>query len=579
MIVGCNLGGVILDKKVQVGLWLCWLIVTPILLWVAYQLAPPTFNGLEVDILAFLILMCLVSFWPIIINETPIFYVQGVSLVVFLYFGLFIEMILTQIAVIVLLLKVRVNIKDLYRYPLNSLLFSLGSLGGAVVFYMIGGTHGRVLFSDTFLTTIISYELTVFLLNQFLFNILQLVIYKKRFKILTKSFLWEFFTSLIIFPIGIALYFLYLEVGIEAIIFIGTPLLALSIILTLYYKTQQINHYLQQASEIGHQLTGRLNIKNVLDIFMDKVTAMIPVEAAYIIDVDSEKLRIVRKYENGTIQIDTEEPKSPDRGLSGHVYVMRESILFHSRKEWRHIHQSQLPHTVESVIGVPVMRNQDLIGIVILASNKKHAFDKAQLMIIDLLSAYLGVAVENAKNYEETKRQSEHCSLTGLYNYRYLENKLEENFLSLNQRKVESLSLILLDIDHFKDVNDTYGHHAGNEVLIQLANRLLKTFRHRGIVARYGGEEFVILLADYTKAETITIAEEVRLLISNTPFEIEQSLHNTNTMISIFITASIGVAIAPEDSEDAISLVRHADRAMYIGAKRAGRNKVAEYVS
>ncbi|WP_226667178.1 sensor domain-containing diguanylate cyclase [Metabacillus litoralis] len=569
-----------MNKKIQVALWLCWITITPVLLWIAYQLAPPTFNGLEIDILSFLLLMCLVSFWPIIINETPVFYVQGVSLVVFLYFGVFIEMILTQIAVIVLLLKVRISVKDLFRYPLNSLLFSFVSIGGAIVYYMVGGSHGRIIFSDSFLSAIISYELTVFLLNQLLLNILQFLIYKKKFNILTRSFLWEFFTSLIIFPIGIALYFLYLEVGIEAIIFIGTPLLALSIILTLYYKTQQINHYLQRASEIGHQLTGRLNIKNVLDIFMDRVTAMIPLDAAYIIDVnENDKIKIVRKYENGAIDINVEEPKSPDRGLSGHVYVMRQSVLFHTRKQWRHIQQSQLPHSVESVIAVPVMRNQELIGIVILASNKKYAFDKAQLMIIDLLSAYLGVAVENAKNYQETKRQSEHCSLTGLYNYRYLEATLEQNFIELKQQKMQTLSLILLDIDHFKAVNDTYGHHAGNEVLIQLSHRLLKAFRHKGTIARYGGEEFVILLKDHDKKQTMNIAEEVRLLIANTPFDIEQTLQSTNSTISVFITASIGVAMAPYDAEDAISLVRHADRAMYTGAKRAGRNKVAEYVS
>ncbi|MBO1514748.1 GGDEF domain-containing protein [Metabacillus bambusae] len=569
-----------MDKKVHVALWICWIIATPIFLTVAFDISPPAFKGYEWDIAAFLLLMCLVSIWPIIINDTSIFYVQGVSLVVFLFFGLFIEMILTQIAVIVLLLKVRVGFKDLYRYPLNALLFYCISLGGAGVYYLVGGTHGLLTFNEDFLA-IIAYGLSVFIINQSLLSFFQVFIFKMKFKFLTRGFLWELFTSLLVFPMGIGLYFLYLQAGMKAIFFVGIPLLGLSIFLALYYKTQRINHYLQQASEIGHQLTERLQKKDVLDIFMEKVTNMIPLEAAYIIDVyEKDKLRIVRKFENGKIHVNVEEAKSPDRGISGHVYIMRESVIFHRRKQWKHIHKSQLPETVESVIGVPVIRNQDLVGIVILASNKKHAFDRAQLMIIDLLSAYLGVAVENAKNYEETRRQSEHCPLTGLYNYRYLEHKLDREFKHLQQRKLDTLTLILLDIDHFKAVNDTYGHHAGNEVLIQLSKRLLQYVRKKGTVARYGGEEFVILLPNFEKQNSVAFAEELRQLIANQPFEIEHSLQNNNSRtISVFITASFGVATAPIDADDTFSLIRHADRAMYIGAKKAGRNKVAAYVS
>ncbi|WP_273128825.1 sensor domain-containing diguanylate cyclase [Bacillus weihaiensis] len=568
-----------MNKRKKIVIWVLWASITPILFWSSYHLSPPTVKGLEIDILAFLLLMCLVSIWPININGTPVFFIQGVSLAVFLYFGLFIELLLTQISIVVLLLKMRVGIKESYRYPLNFLLFSLVSYGGAMMYYYMGGTHGRIPFSYQYIVIIFGYELTVFLLNQLLLESIKFSLNKKKFNLLTKSFIWEFFTSIIIFPIGLALYFLYLDVGINTILFIGTPLLALSIILRLYYKSQHVNQYLKQASDIGQQLTGRFEIKQVVDLFMEKVTSMVPVDAAYLIDIyEKDKLRIIRKYENGKILVNIEEPKSPDRGISGHIYVMRKSVLFHSRKQWKHIQQSQLPKSVESIIAVPVMRNEELVGIVILASNKKHAFDQAQLMIMDLLSAYLGVAVENAKNYEVTKRESEHCSLTGLYNYRYLERKLDESFAMLKENKLEELSLILLDVDHFKAINDTYGHQAGNEVLIQLSKRLLSFFHSKGIVARYGGEEFVVILKNTNKDKAFQLAEDLRLFIANTPFEIHQALQSSSNMLSIFLTVSLGVSSAPYDSEDGVSLIRHADRAMYLGAKRAGRNKVAGYV-
>jgi len=569
-----------MNKKGQLLIWVIWIIVFPFLLWTSYQTSPPTITGLEFDLIAFLILMCLVAVWPIIINDTPVFYIQGVSLAVFLYFGLFVEIIFTQVALIVLLSKLRLSRKDMYRIPLNSLLFISISIIGAIVFDLVGGTHGGTEYSPHFLYAIIAYEATIFLSNQLLLNAIKTLLFKERFDLLTKSFLWEFLTSIIVFPIGVALYFLYFEVGITSILFIGVPLLTLSIILTLYYKSNQINHYLQQANEIGHQLTERLEKKKVLDIFIEKITKMIPVEAAYIIDVyDQDKLVIVREFEDGIIRLKPETNKSSKKGISGYVYGIRESVLFHSRKQWGNIQYSQLPDSVESVIGVPVKRNQDLVGIVILASNKKRAFDRTQLMLLDLLSTYLGVAIENARNYEKTKNQSEHCALTGLYNYRFIENELQKEFELISSEEYKHLSIILLDLDHFKSVNDTYGHHAGNEVLIELANRIMGTVGGKGTVARYGGEEFVVLLPGYKNEETLLLAEELRQNIANKPFSIETTLQNVNQTSSIFVTASFGVATAPNDADDPLSLIRHADRAMYIGAKRAGRNRVAGYVS
>jgi diguanylate cyclase (GGDEF)-like protein len=198
-------------------------------------------------------------------------------------------------------------------------------------------------------------------------------------------------------------------------------------------------------------------------------------------------------------------------------------------------------------------------------------------MIVDILCSYFAVAIENAKHYELTKMQSERCSLTKLYNYRYFEHLLTEEFEKLYQFERELLSLIILDIDHFKAVNDTYGHQSGNEILCELANRVSNIIGGRGTVARYGGEEFVVLLPDVDKEDAYQIAELIRESIANWPFTLTQSLDSDKHQARI--TASFGVATAPEDAEDALALIRHADRALYVGAKRAGRNRVAEYSS
>lgn len=142
----------------------------------------------------------------------------------------------------------------------------------------------------------------------------------------------------------------------------------------------------------------------------------------------------------------------------------------------------------------------------------------------------------------------------------------------------QSLSLIMLDIDKFKVVNDTYGHHSGNLILKEFAQLIKSEIGREGTVGRYGGEEFVVILPNYTKLQAMNLAEQLRLKIEQTPFIVELDLADVTREEIIFITASIGVSTAPEDSDEGNSLIRNADRALYIGAKQAGRNRVAEYV-
>lgn len=218
-----------------------------------------------------------------------------------------------------------------------------------------------------------------------------------------------------------------------------------------------------------------------------------------------------------------------------------------------------------------------MIGVLLLASKRKRAYEKSQLMIVDILCSYFAVAIDNAKHYELTKTQSERCALTKLYNYSYFEKLLTEEFDKLFHFERKVLSLIILDIDHFKTVNDTYGHQSGNEILCELATRLNNLVGTWGTVARYGGEEFVVLLPEAHKEEAYQMAEMIRQSIANWPFILQQSLDFKQHQVKI--TASIGIATAPEDAEEPLALVRHADRALYVGAKRAGRNRVAEYSS
>lgn len=567
----------LLKKRIT---WIIWLFVFPLGLWFTYQKYPPQISGLEVDVLLFLLLASFVAATPMIINRSPVFLIQWVSWAVFLAFGLFVELVIIQFALIVLFIRIKLPNTEFFRIPLNSLMFFLVSLFSGIFYYSLGGKTGINIgeLHESFWLIII-YPIFYYLLNHFIIIILNILVYNGRKVLFGKDFVWETVATLITFPIGFVLYTLYVEIGSAAILFVGVPFSSLSIILNLYYSSDKINGLLQKAAEIGHQLAEKLIVNEVLDLFIEKITEMLTVDYAYILDVvDEKELQILRYIEKGEVKSSNIRSFTTTEGISGLVWDQRKPVLFHKKEEWSHIANGYLPDSIESILCVPVIRNNQVTGVLVLASTQKRAYEKSQLMIIDILCSHFAVAIENARHYEETKAQSERCALTKLYNYRYFDNLLSKEFARLETFEREQLSLLILDIDHFKSINDTYGHQSGNEILCQLAEKLQKLIGEKGTVARYGGEEFVILLPNTAKDEALLTAETIRQTIAIHTFKLTQHMEWDGCPLGVNITASIGVAVAPFDAEDSLGLIRHADRALYVGAKRAGRNRVAEYV-
>jgi diguanylate cyclase (GGDEF)-like protein len=567
------------QPQIKKAIFLVWLLLVPAGMWYTYQAFPPHFSGQWWDLLAFLTLTSVVAFMPMVINNTPIFLIQWVSLATFLSFGLFIEMIFAQAAVILLLLRLRVPKEQYFRIPLNLIMFFLVSFVSGAVYYALGGETGPSLINDPHAIWLAAvYAVVNYSINQVIISFYLYFIYKSKESYFGKDFIVETITTFITLPLGFVLYMFYNQQGLLALLIVAVPFASLSIIFKLYYSSEKINEYLQKAAEIGHQMAERLEVDGVIDLFIQKLSEMLPVDYAYIFDVVSEdELQLVRRIQCGS-GITTENIKiKKNQGISGYVWDKGKGCIYHSKKEWKPFSKGHLPDNAESILAVPIVRNKKVIGVLILASKQKRAYEKSQLMIVDILCSYFAVAVDNAKHYELTKTQSERCALTNLYNYRYFEKLLIEEFDKLFHFERKVLSLIILDIDHFKTVNDTYGHQSGNEILCELAGRLNNLVGSRGTVARYGGEEFVVLLPEAYKEEAYEMAEMIRQGIANWPFTLQQSLDLTQHQVKI--TASIGIATAPEDAEEPLALVRHADRALYVGAKRAGRNRVAEYSS
>jgi diguanylate cyclase (GGDEF)-like protein len=156
--------------------------------------------------------------------------------------------------------------------------------------------------------------------------------------------------------------------------------------------------------------------------------------------------------------------------------------------------------------------------------------------------------------------------LTGLYNHRHFHERLQLE-TERSGRNGLPLSLLMIDVDHFKHYNDQHGHPAGDEVLRQLARLLADGRRANDVVARYGGEEFSIILVETNKFTAAKLAERLRERVATHPFPASSAQPGGS------MSMSVGVATFPDDAVDAVSLVRAADDSLY-AAKRAGRNRV-----
>jgi len=171
--------------------------------------------------------------------------------------------------------------------------------------------------------------------------------------------------------------------------------------------------------------------------------------------------------------------------------------------------------------------------------------------------------------FERERASAYRDELTGLYNYRLFREHLERE-LYRSRRSGQPLSLVMIDVDHFKSYNDANGHEAGNKALEIVASLLGGALRKSDVAARYGGEEFALILPATPKSNAHLVAQRTREAIEQQQFENEDGLPGGG------LTVSLGVATFPADAADPTELVRHADRALYV-AKAAGRNQVVLY--
>ncbi|MFJ5768459.1 sensor domain-containing diguanylate cyclase [Psychrobacillus sp. NPDC093180] len=564
-----------ISDKAKKNIYFLWLLVVPLGTYLAFEYAP--IRQIDWGTLSLLIVLgLLTTIFPFFISGTTMFLVQWVTLVVFLNYGIFAELLVMQLFLIPIAYHMKTNRENAYRIVYSSFMFFLVSILCGTMTHVLGFELGSLVVKDVLIYG--SIYASIYVLFNHLFLYVRDVLTGLKPKFFTKDFGWDLIGLLMTLPFGLSLYFLQSYVGTSAFALLGIPFILITLLIRLYSDSEKVNSDLNKASEFGHELAERMTSKEIIDMFIERIANMFPIDAAYIVDDlygSFEILRAIEDGENKDLHFAHEEL---EQSLAGIVYEKGVPTLYNKQSEWIHIKPPFLSLEMQSVMCVPVYRNKKIEGVLVLASRNKYSFEAYQLKIVHLLCSYFAVSVEKAKYVRAALAKSERCELTKLHNYRYLDRQLESDMEKLSLGQHSSLSLIMMDIDKFKAVNDTFGHHSGNLILKEFAQIIKREIGSSGTVARYGGEEFVILLPNYTKTEAFHVAEQLRLKIEQTPFIVQSDLDQTAGEQIIFITASIGVSTAPEDSDEGMSLLRNADRALYTGAKQAGRNRVAEYV-
>ena len=313
------------------------------------------------------------------------------------------------------------------------------------------------------------------------------------------------------------------------------------------------------------QLQARFQLQNVVMTLIDfEYDAE---KLFYGHDLDAKKL-----YESKLLLLDIEEDKEKIADLKSYPLLGEEII---QRYEWMLKGLHNIDQCNSAAI-LPLIRNNKLIGSIMLLSGDANRYQPGiATTFLQKLTTLIAVAIENCFNQQRIKEIGYQDPLTQAYNRRYFDLRFKDE-IERTLRSNQDIACMFLDVDLFKSVNDTYGHHIGDLVLTRLVAVIKEQVRACDIVARYGGEEFVVVLPGVTLSGAVEIAERLRKSV-----EIDTSLSCGQSDLNI--TVSIGLQILSElkvndlnTKEIAKALLQHSDQALYV-AKESGRNKVVVY--
>ncbi len=343
---------------------------------------------------------------------------------------------------------------------------------------------------------------------------------------------------------------------------------------TLTKLLERRNEELASMIEIGKALTSSLDIRAILETIMRQVERLIKPKTWSLLLVDSLSGDLVFEIAVSTVSEQLKGVRlARGKGIAGWVAEYGEPLLIPDvSKDDRFAvdFDQQLMFKTRSIVCVPMKIKDQVIGVIeLINSFEELDFDESDILLIAAIADFAAIAIENARNFTRINELVITDDLTGLYNSRQFGNLIESE-VKRSGRYGEPFSLIFLDLDHFKGINDTYGHLVGSRMLGEFGMLVGKHVRSSDMAARYGGDEFAIILPQTGKEQAVRMADNLLKAMKETRFVSDEDT-------PIALTASFGVATFPDDADSRAGLIKAADSAMY-DAKAGGRAGVRGFI-
>lgn len=341
----------------------------------------------------------------------------------------------------------------------------------------------------------------------------------------------------------------------------------------LFEQVARRNEELAVMMDIGKALTSSLDLEEILNSIMTKVSVLLRPKMWSLLLLDQQSSELYFKIVVSPVAEELKKIRIKlGEGIAGWVAEHGEPLLIADVKQDNrfatHI-DAEVAFTTKSVICVPMKIKTRVVGIIELVNSLEDMdYNETDLALLSAIADYAAIAIENAQTYNLLNRLVITDELTGLYNAHHF-NVLFDRELANAQKHEVKVSLVFFDLDHFKKINDTYGHLVGSKCLSEVGAILKHCIRSEDYASRFGGDEFVILLPNTDKAQAISIVSGLRNRLNGYRFDIVDDLY-------VSITASFGISTYPDDAISKIALMRMADEAMY-AVKERSRDAVLHY--